>query len=123
MNIRAQVSQEKEGSLIQTEAGLESVGHQNGVTSEDPQIHVGAQTSDPFACTSNNPPGGKGDKNTAADQLSKAGLQPVLGSWSIEENRQGQIITSQQPPFAPLLLHLNERPSRFISSSFLVSGP
>eukprot|EP00253_Pinus_taeda_P030772 PITA_30772 len=41
------------------------------------------------------------DKNTAADQLSKAGLQQVLGSWSIEENRQGQIITSQQPPFAP----------------------
>lgn len=47
MNIRAQVSQEKEGSPIQTEAGLESVGHQNGVTSEDPQIHVEAQTSDP----------------------------------------------------------------------------
>eukprot|EP00253_Pinus_taeda_P003487 PITA_03487 len=40
-------------------------------------------------------------KNSAADHLSKAGLQQVLGSWSIEENRQGQVFTSQQAPFAP----------------------
>eukprot|EP00253_Pinus_taeda_P002838 PITA_02838 len=35
------------------------------------------------------------DKNSAADQLSKAGLQQDLGSWSIEEYRQGQTLTSQ----------------------------
>eukprot|EP00253_Pinus_taeda_P030540 PITA_30540 len=40
------------------------------------------------------------DKNTTADQLSKAGLQQNLGSWSIEELRQGQIVSTKQPPFA-----------------------
>eukprot|EP00253_Pinus_taeda_P036198 PITA_36198 len=42
------------------------------------------------------------EKNTIADQLSKTGLQQVLGSWSIEEMRQGQTFHSQLPPFAPL---------------------
>eukprot|EP00253_Pinus_taeda_P001598 PITA_01598 len=41
------------------------------------------------------------DKNTSADQLSKAGLQQTLGSWSIEELRQGKSVTTLQPPFAP----------------------
>eukprot|EP00253_Pinus_taeda_P035654 PITA_35654 len=41
------------------------------------------------------------DKNTTAYQLSKAGLQQVLGSWSIEESRQGQTFTTQHPPFSP----------------------
>eukprot|EP00253_Pinus_taeda_P001922 PITA_01922 len=41
------------------------------------------------------------EKNTIADQLSKTGLQQVLGSWSIEEMRQGQTFHSQLPPFAP----------------------
>eukprot|EP00253_Pinus_taeda_P011344 PITA_11344 len=41
------------------------------------------------------------EKNTIADQLSKTGLQQVLGSWSIEETRQGQTFHSQLPPFAP----------------------
>eukprot|EP00253_Pinus_taeda_P009579 PITA_09579 len=41
------------------------------------------------------------DKNTSADQLSKVGLQQALGSWSIEESRQRQIFSTQQPPFAP----------------------
>lgn len=41
------------------------------------------------------------DKNAAADQLSKAGLQQDLGSWTIEEYRQGQSLTYHQPPFAP----------------------
>lgn len=41
------------------------------------------------------------DKNSSADELSKTGLQQVLGSWSIEELRQGQSFHSQLPPFAP----------------------
>eukprot|EP00253_Pinus_taeda_P029580 PITA_29580 len=41
------------------------------------------------------------EKNTIADQLSKTGLQQILGSWSIEESRQGQSSHSQLPPFAP----------------------
>eukprot|EP00253_Pinus_taeda_P011302 PITA_11302 len=41
------------------------------------------------------------EKNSTADQLSKTGLQQVLGSWSIEEMRQGQTFHSQLPPFAP----------------------
>eukprot|EP00253_Pinus_taeda_P002680 PITA_02680 len=41
------------------------------------------------------------DKNSEADQLSKDGLQQNLGSWSIEENRQGRVFFSQVPPFAP----------------------
>ena len=40
------------------------------------------------------------DKNEEADQLSKAGLQQDMGSWSIEELSQGQSSTSHQPPFA-----------------------
>eukprot|EP00253_Pinus_taeda_P024113 PITA_24113 len=43
------------------------------------------------------------EKNTIADQLSKTGLQQILGSWSIEESRQGQSSHSQLPPFAPLV--------------------
>eukprot|EP00253_Pinus_taeda_P022219 PITA_22219 len=41
------------------------------------------------------------DKNSSADELSKTSLQQVLGSWSIEELRQGQSFHSQLPPFAP----------------------
>eukprot|EP00253_Pinus_taeda_P010347 PITA_10347 len=41
------------------------------------------------------------EKNSIADQLSKTGLQQILGSWSIEEIRQGQSHFSQLPPFAP----------------------
>eukprot|EP00253_Pinus_taeda_P001986 PITA_01986 len=41
------------------------------------------------------------ENNEEADQLSKAGLQHILGGWAIEEFFQGQQSLSQQPPFAP----------------------
>eukprot|EP00253_Pinus_taeda_P010845 PITA_10845 len=40
------------------------------------------------------------DRNEEADQLSKAGLQQDPGRWTVEETRQGQSHTSDQPPYA-----------------------
>ena len=39
------------------------------------------------------------DRNEEADQLSKAGLQQALGSWTVEENIQGQIHRLDLPPY------------------------
>lgn len=39
------------------------------------------------------------EKNELADKLSKDGLQLDLGSWQIEEDEQGQIRRSDQPPY------------------------
>eukprot|EP00253_Pinus_taeda_P030228 PITA_30228 len=41
------------------------------------------------------------ENNEEADQLSKAGLQQILGGWATEEFYQGHQAFSIQPPFAP----------------------
>eukprot|EP00253_Pinus_taeda_P030057 PITA_30057 len=40
------------------------------------------------------------DSNEPADKLSKEGLQQILGGWKIVEDRQGQVLTSELPPYA-----------------------
>lgn len=40
------------------------------------------------------------DSNASADLLSKEGLQQAMGTWKIVEDRQGQILSADQRPFA-----------------------
>eukprot|EP00253_Pinus_taeda_P015896 PITA_15896 len=43
------------------------------------------------------------DKNEEADQLSKAVLQQDMGSWTVEEIRQGQSVKTNLPPYTQSL--------------------